>query len=148
MMSCTLNQLIIKRVQIRLWKCMKYSYKEIQPLHPLWSLISIPIWALQPLLTVLFSLLDPEWRWGHWQVVPGPSSACQTVSDLASCLATGGLESEWRCYTCHQLRPAVCSSQARTWLVIRSISLCSVLTLTQTHHIHSHEHNKGPETSV
>lgn len=60
----------------------------------------------------------PEWRREHWQVIPGPSSARQTVSDFTACLATCGLEPERRRYTCHQLWPAVCSSQARTWSVL------------------------------
>lgn len=76
-------------------------------------------WANKYILTSFhFLSIGPERRWGHWQVVPGPSSACQTVSDLAACLATRGLEPKRRCYTCHQLRPAVCSSQARSWSVL------------------------------
>lgn len=71
---------------------------------------------------------DPEWRRGHRQVVPGPSPARQTVPDLAARLATRGLEPERRRHARHQLRPAVCSSQAGTRSVLSPL--------------HTHTHRK------
>lgn len=62
--------------------------------------------------------VGPEWRRGYRQVIPGPSPARQTVPDLAARLATCGLEPKRRRHARHQLRPAVCSSQARSWLVL------------------------------
>lgn len=62
--------------------------------------------------------VGPEWRRGYRQVIPGPSPARQTVPDLAARLATCGLEPKRRRHARHQLRPAVCSSQARPWLVL------------------------------
>lgn len=72
-----------------------------------------------PLSSVISSLVGPERRRGHRQVVPGASPARQTVSDLTACLATRGLEPERRRHTRHQLRPALCCSQAGTWSVLK-----------------------------
>ena len=101
-----------------------------------------PIYNLQHSSTVGFSPIGPEWRWEHWQVVPGPPPARQTVPDLTAGLATRGLEPERGRHTRHQLRPAVCSSQARTRSVLSanfsSISSCSMFT----HFIRSRVHQQ------
>lgn len=82
----------------------------------------------QHLSVLVSSSIDPERRWGHWQVVPGASPASQTVSDLATSLTSSGVEPERRRYTRHQLWPAVRCCQTRTGSVLHRSKLSEHVT--------------------